>query len=58
MIRHDDMVVASSVYVRVAWEEDLFTAADTEEDETFFVKLRGEEPHRVRIPYSGRTINL
>lgn len=47
MIRHDDMVVASSVYVRVAWAKDLFSVSDTEEAGTFFVKLRGEEPHKV-----------
>ncbi len=46
-VRGDRAVVASTVYLKVAFKRDLFSTKETKPSEPFFVKLRGDRPHEV-----------
>ncbi len=46
-VRGDRAVMASTIYLRVAFERDLFSTKETKPSEPFFVKLRGDGPHAV-----------
>lgn len=47
MLHQEMAVVASSIYLKIAWRKNLFSSKKTKPSEPFFVKLRGEGPHEV-----------